>query len=170
MTAEKRRSRREMAQYLPTPELTSAPFSEDSERLILGALLSGWTNWEEAKTMTEEEFFLASHKRIFSYLRSRLQRGAPVDLLLAIQAFTRTKELDAIGGPAYLASLNEGIPHNCSIGAHVRLLKDYAALRKIHAAAYAALEACSLGEEPLVVIAALREALDACSVDPSDGQ
>ena len=117
--------------------------------------------------MTEEEFFLASHKRIFAYLRSRLQRAVPVDLLLAIQAFTRTKELESIGGPAYLASLNEGIPRNCSIGAHVRLLKDYATLRKIHAAAYAAMEACSLGEEPSVVIAALREALDACAADSS---
>ena len=43
----------------------------------------------------------------------------------------RRKELDAIGGPAYLAYLTEGIPRHPNIESYVRIIKDKSLLRQL---------------------------------------
>ncbi len=43
----------------------------------------------------------------------------------------RRRELDSIGGPAYLAYLSEGIPRNFSIESYVRIVKDKSLLRQL---------------------------------------
>ena len=43
----------------------------------------------------------------------------------------RKRELDSIGGPAYLAYLSEGIPRNFNIESYVRIVKDKSLLRQL---------------------------------------
>jgi replicative DNA helicase len=43
----------------------------------------------------------------------------------------RRRELDSIGGPAYLAFLSEGIPRNFNIESYVRIVKDKSLLRQL---------------------------------------
>ncbi len=45
----------------------------------------------------------------------------------------RRREIDAIGGPAYLAYLTEGIPRNLNIESYVRIVKDKSLLRQLMA-------------------------------------
>ena len=43
----------------------------------------------------------------------------------------RRRELESIGGPAYLAFLTEGIPRNFNIESYVRIVKDKSLLRQL---------------------------------------
>ena len=43
----------------------------------------------------------------------------------------KKKELDAIGGPSYLAYLTEGIPRNLNVESYVRIVKDKSLLRQL---------------------------------------
>ena len=48
-----------------------------------------------------------------------------------MDALTRRKELDAVGGAAYLAYLTEGIPRNPNVESYVRIVKDKSLLRQL---------------------------------------
>jgi len=57
--------------------------------------------------------------------------GHAVDLITVMDALTKRRELDAIGGAAYLAFLTEGIPRNPNIESYVRIVKDKSLLRQL---------------------------------------
>ena len=118
---------------------TAVPHSNNSERCILATLLQQNQAWEKAKVLTEDDFYLDSHQRIFACIRSRLSIGRPIDLVLAMDAMKRQKELDKVGGLHYLASLDDLLPRNFDIGAHVAVLQEKAQLRRLMAIFYNAL-------------------------------
>lgn len=115
--------------HLEEPQMP--PYSDRSERAVLGTLLCQNQSWEDAESLVEADFYITSHQRIFACIRSRLAIGRPIDYLLAMNAMDRQKELEAVGGPEYLAALCDLIPRNFSIAAHVQELKEKARLRTL---------------------------------------
>lgn len=135
------------------------PSNEHSERVILGELLLNNPAWDVAKTLTEEDFSLHSHQRVFCCIRSRLSIARPIDLILLIDAMKRQGELDRIGGPASLCHLTEDNIRNLAVGEHLELLKEKAALRRIIGACYEA-TVLAYDEHPYVeIVAKLKETL-----------
>jgi replicative DNA helicase len=57
--------------------------------------------------------------------------GHGIDYTTVREELTRRRELDSIGGPAYLAYLSEGIPRNFNIESYVRIVKDKSLLRQL---------------------------------------
>jgi replicative DNA helicase len=113
------------------PETPAVPYSDRSERAVLGTLLRQNESWKDAECLTETDFYITSHQRIFACIRSRLAIGRPIDYLLAMNALERQKELDSIGGLEYLCEIGEMIPRNFNIASHVQELKEKAALRAL---------------------------------------
>lgn len=107
------------------------PYSDRSERAVLGTLLCQNQSWKDAQSLVESDFYITSHQRIFACIRSRLAIGRPIDYLLAMNAMDRHEELEAVGGPEYLAVLCDLIPRNFSIAAHVQDLKEKTKLRTL---------------------------------------
>ena len=61
--------------------------------------------------------------------------GKPIDIISLAEELGRHKELESVGGVAYLTSLTDGVPRRQSIENYIRLVKDKALLRGlIHAA------------------------------------
>lgn len=125
---------------LPTkPKDRPVPFNEHSERLILGELLLNNESWERAKVLTDADFFLPGHKRIFACIKSRLERGRRIDLTLLADALKRQGELDSIGGWGYLCHLTEQTCKNVPLSEHLSLLREKTRLRALIGMAHAAL-------------------------------
>jgi replicative DNA helicase len=78
-----------------------------------------------------EDFALDSHQRVYRVMVDLLALGHAVDLITVMDALTKRRELDAIGGAAYLAFLTEGIPRNPNIESYVRIVKDKSLLRQL---------------------------------------
>lgn len=78
-----------------------------------------------------DDFSLDSHRRVYQAMLDLLAAGHAVDYLTVMDALSKRKELDAIGGPAYLAFLSEGIPKNLNIESYVRIVKDKSLLRQL---------------------------------------
>ena len=76
-------------------------------------------------------FSLDSHQRIYRTITELLAHGHAVDYITVMDALSRKRELDAIGGPAYLAFLTEGIPRNPKVEDYVRIIKDKSLLRQL---------------------------------------
>lgn len=112
-------------------ETLAVPYSERSERAVLGTLLSQNEAWKDAEYLVESDFYISSHQRIFACIRSRLAVGRPIDFILAMNAMERQKELDTVGGPEYLAGLTDLIPRNFDISAHIAEIREKAKLRAL---------------------------------------
>ncbi len=118
---------------MPVPSSEGGlPSSIQTEITVLGAMLLDQVAITDATAkLRPEDFALDSHQRIYRVISDLLALGHAVDLITVSDALSRRKELDAIGGPAYLAYLTEGIPRNPNIESYVRIVKDKSLLRQL---------------------------------------
>ena len=108
------------------------PSSIHTEVVILGAmLLDGVAIVDATAKLRTEDFSLDSHQRVYRAMVEMMARGHAIDYTTVREELTRRRELDSIGGPAYLAYLTEGIPRNLNIESYVRIVKDKSLLRQL---------------------------------------
>ncbi len=108
------------------------PASTHAEVAILGAMLLDPLAISDAtEKLRTEDFSLDSHRRIYQAILDLISVGHAVDFITVREGLLRKKELDAIGGASYLASLTEGIPRNYNVESYVRIVKDKSLLRQL---------------------------------------
>jgi replicative DNA helicase len=108
------------------------PANVDAEKTILGAiLLDNAAHAETAEKLTDEDFSLDSHRRIFQRMTELINAQKAVDIVTLANELARFKEIESIGGVAYLASLTEGLPRRPVIEEYIRIVKDKSLLRKL---------------------------------------
>jgi len=116
---------------MPNPN-DGLPSSIQTEVTVLGAMLLDAVAITDATAkLRAEDFSLDSHQRIYRVMTDLMAVGHAVDLITVMDALSKRRELDAIGGAAYLAFLTEGIPRNPNIESYVRIVKDKSLLRQL---------------------------------------
>ena len=149
---------------MPTTEYSlerGVPVSLDAERSILGGILIDNSLYDQAaEHLTADDFSLDAHRRIYSRMRDLQESGRPVDMITLVEELDRRKEIEAIGGVAYLSSLIDGVPERPSIEHYVRIVRDKALLRGlINAAQKAIAEAIEHSDEAEEVLGRAEEAI-----------
>jgi replicative DNA helicase len=137
------------------------PASIDAEKTILGAiLLDNASHSESAEKITPDDFSLDSHQRIYLRMGELIDEGRPVDIVTLSHQLAKYKEVEAVGGVAYLASLTEGLPRRPVIEEYVRIVKDKALLRRLMLICSAAIaRAADQSETALEVLGAAEQSL-----------
>ena len=108
------------------------PANIDAEKTILGAiLLDNSAHSEAAERLEPDDFSLDSHKRIFLRMSELMNEQRAVDIVSLANELARAKEIESVGGVAYLASLTEGLPIRPVIEDYIRIVKDKSLLRKL---------------------------------------
>jgi replicative DNA helicase len=109
------------------------PVNPEAERSVLGAIiLDNFCATQAASAgLRPEDFSLDAHRRIYSRIVELAEAGRAIDFITLSEALTQHKELDAVGGVAYLASLTDGLPRSQNIEHYVRIVRDKALLRGI---------------------------------------
>jgi len=97
----------------------------DFERTVLGACLKEEDTDLEllCSLLQPEHFLLDSHQRIFHRLRDLYLGGKPVNLVTILHDLHAHKELEAVGGAAYLSDLTTGVPRR--MGERLREYADH---------------------------------------------
>ena len=117
------------------PELVmerGMPASSDAERSILGAILLDDGHIKETiEGLDESDFSLESHRRIYRRMVELHQAGHAIDLVTLVEELARRKEVESIGGVAYVASLTEGLPRRLSIREYVNIVADKSISRQL---------------------------------------
>ena len=117
------------------PDLTldaGLPANVDAEKTILGAiLLDNAAHAEAAEHIKPDDFSLDSHRRIFLRMGELIDSGRAVDIVTLSNELSRYKEVESVGGVAYLASLTEGLPRRPVIEDYIRIVKDKSLLRRL---------------------------------------
>ncbi|MGB7189196.1 MAG: replicative DNA helicase, partial [Acidobacteriaceae bacterium] len=89
-----------------------------------------------------------------------IDAGRAVDIVTLAEELGRRKEVEAVGGVAYLASLTEGLPRRLSIEEYVRIVKDKSLLRQlIQICSESITRAADQSEEALEVLNAAESSL-----------
>ena len=113
-------------------QIDGLPANIDAEKTILGAiLLDNAAHAECAEKLTADDFSLDSHRRIFLRMTELINEQRAVDIVTLSNELARYKEIEAIGGVAYLASLTEGLPRRPVIEEYIRIVKDKSLLRRL---------------------------------------
>jgi hypothetical protein len=114
------------------PKISEATLAAiDAEKTILGAiLLDNAAHSEAAEKLESEDFSLDSHKRIFQRMTELMNAQRAVDIVTLKNELSR-KEIESVGGVAYLASLTEGLPLRPVIKEYIRIVKDKAMARRL---------------------------------------
>jgi replicative DNA helicase len=117
------------------PERT-LPHNLEAEKSVLGAVLIHNEAFNHAAELIDaRDFFRDAHRRIFDKMVALSERNDPIDLVTLKEELARSGELDDVGGPAYIASLADGVPRSANVEHYARIVKEKATLRNlIHSA------------------------------------
>lgn len=116
------------------------PASIEAERSILGAiLLDNLAYNEAAETLRVDDFYLDSHRRLFGRIMDLMETSRPVDIITLTEELSKKKEVESVGGVAYISSLTDGLPRRPSIAQYVRIVRDKALLRSLISACSSAM-------------------------------
>src|ERR1035437_2971206 len=87
------------------------PANTDAEKTIIGSiLLDNAAYYEASSKLTEDDFSLDSHRRNFLRMSDLMRSQRAVDIVTLANDLARNKEIERVGGVAFLASLTEGLP------------------------------------------------------------
>jgi replicative DNA helicase len=115
-----------------TAPARTLPHNLEAERSVLGAILiDNHTFNLAAAVMTGQAFFRDAHRRIFERMTDLSERNQPIDLVTLKDALERTGELEEVGGPAYIASLVDGVPRSTNVEYYAQIVKEKATLRAL---------------------------------------
>ena len=139
------------------------PANIDAEKTILGAvLLDNAAFMEAADKIEADDFSLDSHRRIFLRMADLLSTDSAVDIVTLANLLAQHKEVENVGGVAYLASLTEGLPRRPVIEEYIKIVRDKSLLRRLMSVGSATVaRAADQGETALEVLAWATDALSA---------
>src|SRR5437867_5783622 len=97
------------------------PASLEAERSILGAIMLDNHAYDEAsQSLSPDDFSLDSHRRLYCRMAEMVAANTPIDLVTLSEDLARHREVEAIGGVAYVSALVDGLPRRPSIDHYVR--------------------------------------------------
>jgi replicative DNA helicase len=119
----------------PVAERT-LPHNLEAERSVLGAILIQNDAYNTAvELLRPEDFYRDAHRRIFDKIIALAERRTEVDFVTLKEELGRAGELDTVGGPAYVASLVDGVPRATNVEYYAKIVKEKSVLRNLIAAA-----------------------------------
>ncbi|MBN2284174.1 MAG: replicative DNA helicase [Deltaproteobacteria bacterium] len=112
------------------------PQNLEAEQSVLGGiLLDNIAVNNVIEVLEVEDFYSEAHKKIYTALIALSDRNEPCDLITLSSIMRDRKELDTVGGEAYLASLVDSVPSAANIVYYAKIVKEKAILRKLIGAA-----------------------------------
>ncbi len=129
------------------------PANLDAERAILGAtLLDNSTIDQAMEALATSDFYLDSHRRIYEQMCALTSAARTIDPITLADELRREGRLEEVGGPAYIASLYDGVPRFSQIENYCQIVRANAILRALVAESNATMTEAMDAAEPAEVI------------------
>jgi replicative DNA helicase len=142
-----------MAETIATAERT-LPHNLEAERSVLGAILVHNDAFNTAAQVIDaRDFYRDAHRRIFDRMVALNERGDAIDFITLKEELSRGGELEDVGGPAYIASLADGVPRATNVEYYAKIVKEKSTLRNlIYAANKILTNAYEADQEPELIL------------------
>ncbi len=108
------------------------PHSLDAERVVLGTMIIDHTTIPRVEAVLAfDDFYRTEHQIIFNHILSVFHRDGTVDLTTICDELDRNKVLDKVGGPGYVAGLEDYVITSANIDHHNRIVLNKSKLRRL---------------------------------------
>ncbi|MCR4790920.1 MAG: replicative DNA helicase [Treponemataceae bacterium] len=106
------------------------PHNLDAEQAVLGALLLDWDSIGKVHSLlSPDKFYSFQNQKIYKAILDLYGRGVRGDLISIRECLSENGELEASGGPAYLAELANKVPTSANVEYYAKVVLD-AAIRR----------------------------------------
>lgn len=108
------------------------PQNIEAEQAVLGAIFLEPSSLVQAsEILIPEDFYRASHQRIFNVMITLSEKGEPVDLVTVTSELADLKLLEEIGGVSYLSDLANSVPTAANIEYYAKIVEEKSLLRRL---------------------------------------
>ncbi|WP_223702761.1 replicative DNA helicase [Sutcliffiella deserti] len=108
------------------------PQNIDAEQAVLGAIfLEPSALTMAAELVLPDDFYRASHQKIFDCMLTLSDRGEPVDLVTVTSELANQKVLEEVGGVSYLSDLAGSVPTAANIEYYAKIVEEKSILRRL---------------------------------------
>ncbi len=115
-------------QYLEKP----LPSSEESERVILGAIiLDNGLMAQAIESLDPADFYTPRNRTIYGAMLSLFEKSETIDPITIGEELKRGGQLDSLGGVAAITNLTYGLPHFSDILHYTKIVREKAITRNL---------------------------------------
>jgi len=108
------------------------PHNLEAERSVLGAILVHNDAFNlAAQSIDSTDFYRDAHRRIFDKMVALNERHDAIDFVTLKEELAKAGQLDEVGGPAYIASLADGVPRATNVEYYAKIVKEKSTLRNL---------------------------------------
>jgi replicative DNA helicase len=108
------------------------PHNLEAERSVLGAILVHNDAFNlAAQVIDSNDFYRDAHRRIFEKMVALNERHDAIDFITLKEELAKSGQLDEVGGPAYVASLADGVPRATNVEYYAKIVKEKSTLRNL---------------------------------------
>lgn len=117
----------------PPDDQRILPHNLEAERSVLGAILIHNESFVElASLLTAKDFYRVAHRQIWEAVVTVVDdRKQGLDFVTLKDELARRGELEEVGGPSYISSLTDGLPHSSNIKHYAGIVREKARLRAL---------------------------------------
>jgi len=108
------------------------PQNIEAEQAVLGAIfLEPSALTLASEILIPEDFYRASHQKIFNVMLELNDQGKAVDLVTVTEELAAAKLIEDIGGVSYLSDLSGSVPTAANIEYYARIVEEKSLLRRL---------------------------------------
>ena len=108
------------------------PQNIEAEQAVLGAIFLQPSSLTLAsELLIPEDFYRASHQKIYNAMLELSDKGEPVDLVTVTSVLANTNLLEEIGGVSYLSDLADSVPTAANIEYYGKIVEEKSILRRL---------------------------------------
>jgi replicative DNA helicase len=112
------------------------PHSLEAEQSVLGGLLLDNDAADRiGDVVSDADFYSEAHRLIHAHIVRLITDGKPADVVTVSESLDSTRQLDYVGGLAYLGALVENVPTAANIRHYAQIVRDRSILRQLAATA-----------------------------------
>lgn len=128
---------------MPAVKPKELPHNLEAEASVLGGLI---VNSEQLMTAEEhlrpEDFFSARNRLIYENMLKMREEGIPIDLVTLTERLANLNLMEKIGGPVYLAELQNAMPMFANFEHYCIIVQDQALIRRLVEASSSIIDDC----------------------------
>lgn len=115
-------------QFLEKP----LPSSEESERVILGAILLDNSVMPQAvEHLKPEDFYSPLNRRVYAAMIALFEKQRQIDPILIGEELKKEGSLESIGGTSTITNLTFGLPHFSNVEEYIKVVSDKSVVRNL---------------------------------------
>ncbi|WP_430789591.1 replicative DNA helicase [Virgibacillus flavescens] len=108
------------------------PHNIEAEQAVIGAIFLEPEAFSSAsELLLPEDFYRASHQRIYETMMKLSDKGEPIDLVTVTTSLSNAKTLDEIGGVSYLTDIAGSVPTAANISYYSKIVEEKSVLRRL---------------------------------------